>query len=141
LKEFVIEIGFMPSRVHGGLLRLEEQGTAVAAVILYVDDLLIIAIEGLIGQINDEMRKRFWVHNLGGVCLYLGMTIKRNWEHHTTDIHQHSGIRTIIANFNIDESRQVAMPMAIKVHKRRPDKESSVPTIYQSMILIYGGVC
>jgi hypothetical protein len=35
---------------------LEDQGTVVAAVILYVDDLLIIATAGLIGQIKDQMR-------------------------------------------------------------------------------------
>ena len=39
----------------------------------------------------------------------------------------------------MDESRPVATPMAMKLHKRKPDEEACDPTIYQSMIgsLIY----
>jgi hypothetical protein len=52
-KDFVISIGFVASRVNGGLFVLEDQGAVVAAVVLYIDDLVIIANEGLIGQIKD----------------------------------------------------------------------------------------
>jgi hypothetical protein len=34
----------------------------------------------------------------------------------------------------MDESRPVATPMAMKVHKRKPDEEACDPTIFQSMI-------
>jgi len=133
-KEFVISIGFVASRVDGGLFVLEDHGIVVAAVVLYVDDLLIIANEGLIGQIKDQMKKRFRMHDLGSVSFYLGMNIERNREHHPIDIHQHSYIRTILAKFRMDESRPVATPMAMKLHKRKPDEEACDPTIYQSMI-------
>ena len=49
-KELVISSGFVASRVDGGLFVLEDQGAVVAAVVLYIDDLVIIANEGLIGQ-------------------------------------------------------------------------------------------
>jgi hypothetical protein len=133
-KEFVISIGFVASRVDGGLFVLEDQGTVVAAVVLYVDDLHIIANEGLIRQIKDQMKKRFRMHDLGSVSFYLGINIERNREHHTINIHQHSYIRTILAMFRMDESRPVATPMAMKLHKRKPDEEACDPTIYQSMI-------
>jgi len=136
-KDFVISIGFVASRVDGGLFVLhdkEDHGIVVAAVILYVDDLLIIANEGLIGQIKDQMKKRFRMHDLGSVSFYLGMNIERNREHHTIDIHQHSYIQTISAKIRMDESRPVATPMAMKLHKRKPDEEACDPTIYQSMI-------
>jgi hypothetical protein len=136
-KDFVISIGFVASRVDGGLFVLhdkEHHGIVVAAVVLYVDDLLIIANEGLIGQIKDQMKKRFRMHDLGSVSFYLGMNIERNREHHTIDIHQHSYIRTILAKFRMDESRPVATPMAMKLHKRKPEEEACDPTIYQSMI-------
>ena len=113
---------------------LEDQGTVVAAVVLYVDDLLIIANEGLIGQIKDQMKKRFRMHDLGSVSFYLGKTIERNREHHMIDIHQHSNIRTILAKFRMDESRPVATRMAMNVHQRKPDEEACDQTIYQSMI-------
>jgi len=91
-KDFVISFGFVASRVDGGLFMLhdKDQGIVVAAVVLYVDDLLIIANEGLIGQIKDQMKKRFRMHDLGSGCFYLGMKTERNREHHTIDIHQHS---------------------------------------------------
>jgi hypothetical protein len=55
-------------------------------------------------------------------------------EHHTIDIHQHSALPTILAKFRIDESRTVATPMAMKLQKRKPNKEACDPTIYQLMI-------
>ena len=134
--DFLISIGFVASRVNGGLFVLhdKDQGIVVAAVVLYVDDLLIIANQGLIGQIKNRMKKRFQMDDLGSLSFYLGMIIERNWEHHTIDIHQHSYIRMILAKFRMDESRPVATPMAMKFHKRKPDEEVYNPTIYQSMI-------
>jgi hypothetical protein len=135
-KDLVISIGFAASRVDGGLFVLhnKDQDIVVAAVVLYVDDLLIIANEATIGQIKDRMKKRFRMHDLGSVSFYLGMNIERNREHHTINIHQHSYIRTILAKFRMDESRPVATPMAMKLHKRKPDEDACDPTINQSMI-------
>jgi len=112
----------------------EDNGAVVAAVDLYVDDLLIFADECLIGQITDQMKKRFQMHDLGRVSFYLGMNLERNQEHHTMDIHQHSYIWKIFAKFRIDESRLVATPMAMKLHKSKPDEEACDSTIYQWMI-------
>jgi len=137
LNDFVILIGFVASHVDRGLFVLHEQehhGIVVAAVFLYVDDLLIIANEGLIGRITDQMKERFRMHDLGSVSFYLGMNIERNWEPHTIGIHQHSFIRTILAKFRIDEYRPVATPMAMKLYKRKPDEEACDPIINQLMI-------
>jgi hypothetical protein len=105
-KQFVIWIWFVASRVDGGLLVLhnKDQDIVVAAVILYVDDLLTIANQDLIGQIKDQMKNRFRMNELGSVSFYLGMNIKHSGEVHTIDIHQHSYIRTILAKFQMDES-------------------------------------
>ena len=53
---FVMSIGFGASVVDGGLFLLEDQGTVVAAVILYVDDLLIIANNGMFGRSRIRLR-------------------------------------------------------------------------------------
>jgi hypothetical protein len=85
----VISIGFVASRVDGGLSVLhdkEDQDIVVAAVVLYVDD-LIVANEGLIVQIKSQMKKGFRMHDFGGDSFYLGMTIERNRELRTIDIH------------------------------------------------------
>ena len=39
-----------------------------------------------------------------------------------------------MAKFRMDESRPVATPMAMKLHKSKPDEEACNPTISQSMI-------
>jgi hypothetical protein len=130
-------IGFVASHVDGGLFVLhekEDHSIVVAAVVLYVDALLIIANEGLIGQIKDQMKRRFPMHDLGSVSFYLAMNIECNREHHTINIYQDRCIRTILAKFRMDESRPVATPMAMKLHKRTRDEETCDPTIYQSMI-------
>ena len=99
----MISIGFVASRVDGGLFVLHNKDQdIVAAVVLYMDDLLIIANKGLIGQIQDQMKKRFQMHDLGSVSFNLGMNIERNREHYTIDIHQQSYIRTILAKFRMD---------------------------------------
>jgi hypothetical protein len=36
--------------------------------------------------------------------------------------------------FRLDESRPVAMPLAMKLHKRKPEEDACYPTISQSMI-------
>jgi len=129
-KNFMISIGYMASCVDGRLFVLhDEDQDIVAAVVLYVDDLLIIGNKCLIGQIKDQRKKRFRMHDLGSVSFYLGMNIKRNREHHTIHIHQHSYIGTILAKFRMDESKPVATPMAMKLHKRTPDEKGCNPTI------------
>jgi hypothetical protein len=136
-KDFVISIGFVASRVDRGLFVLpdkEDHGIVVAAVVLYIDDLLITVHEGLIGKIQEKMKKRFRIYDFGSVSFDLGMNIERNREDHTIDFHQHSYIRTILVKFRMDESRPVAMPLAMKLLKRKPDEEACDPTIYQSMI-------
>ena len=134
-KDCVISIGFVASRVDGGLFMLHNMDhDIVAAVVVYIDDLLIIANKGLIGQIKDKMKKRSLMHDLGSVFLYLGMNIECNREHHMIVIDQHSYIRTILAKFRMVESRPVATPMALRHHKRNTAKEACDPSIYYSMI-------
>ena len=108
----------------------EYHGTVVATVIPYIDDLLTIANTRSIGQIKAQMKRRFRIYDLGSVTFNLGMNIESNSEHDKIDIHQHSYIRTILAKFRMDESMPVAMPMAMKLHKRKPDEEACNPTIY-----------
>jgi hypothetical protein len=105
-KDFVISIGLKASRVDGGLFQLhnKDQHILVTAVVHYVDDLLMIANEGLIGQRKDPMWRMFRMHDLGSVFIYLGMNIQPNREHHTIDIYQHSYIWTILVKFRMDKS-------------------------------------
>jgi hypothetical protein len=56
----------------------EDHSIVVAAVILYIDDLLPIANEDLIGQIKDQMKKRIRMHDLGSVVFNRGMNIEHN---------------------------------------------------------------
>jgi len=101
----VISIGSVASHLDGGHSLFEDEGTVVAAVILYVDDLLIIANECFIEQIKDPMKKRFRKHDLGIVSLHLSMNMECNLEHHSIDTHHDSYIRTIFAKFRMHESR------------------------------------
>jgi hypothetical protein len=133
-KEFVISIGFVALCVDGGQFVLEDQCAVVTAVVLYIDYLHIIAHVGWNGHIEYQMKKRFRIQDLGSVSFDLGMNIERNREHHTIDIHQHCYFRMILAKFRMDESRPVAMPMAMKFNKRKSDEEACDQTIYQSMI-------
>jgi len=50
------------------------------------------------------------------------------------DRHPHSYIRPILAKFRMDKSRPVHMPIAMNLHKRKPNEEACEPTTYQLMI-------
>ena len=68
-------------------------------VVLNVDVILIIDNEGLIGQMKDQMMKRFRMRYRGNVSCCLSMNIECNREPHTIDIHQHSDIWRFFAKF------------------------------------------
>jgi hypothetical protein len=101
---------------------------------MYVEDLVIIANMHSIGLINDQMRKRFRIHEFWSDSFYLGTNIKCHREHHTIDTHQQSHILMILAKLRMDESRLVATPMAMKLPKRKPNEKSCTPTRHQLMI-------
>jgi len=133
---FAISIGFVASRVNGALFVLHDknQGIVVAAVSVYIDILLVIVTAGLVRLIQAHMMKRFRMHDLGSESFYLGVNTKCNQEHHMIDIHLHSFVRIILAEFRMVDSRPVATAMAMKLHKRTPDKEACDLAIYQSII-------
>ena len=135
-EDLVISSGFEASHVDGGLFMLHvmDKGTIVAGVVLYDNNLLLIANDGLIGQIKDQIKMRFRMHDLGSVSFYLGMNIEPNREHHTIDIYQHSNIPTILVKFRMDEWTPITTPMAMKIPERKPNEEAGDPIIYQPMI-------
>jgi hypothetical protein len=109
----------MASHVNVGLLVLQgkDQDIVLAAVILYVNDLHIIASKSLIGQIKNQMTKRFWMHDLRSVSCSLCKNLERNREHHTIDINEHSFIQMMLTKSRMDESRSDATPMTMQIRK------------------------
>ena len=86
----MISIGFVAPHVNGGLFMLhdkDDHGIVIAAVVLYIDDLLIIGKECFIVLIKDQMKKMFRMHDLDSVSSYLGMNLERNRKHYTIAIH------------------------------------------------------
>jgi hypothetical protein len=124
VKDFMISIGFVASRVDGGLLVLEDQDTVVATGVLDFDDLLIIANEGLIGQIKVQMKKMFRMQDLGSFSFYLGMNIECNQEPSKIDFDLYRYIGMILAKFRMHESRPVATRRGMKLVWRTPNKEA-----------------
>lgn len=70
----------MASPVQGAhfVLNTEDQGIIIATFILYLDDHIINANEGLIGKIKDQMNKMFRMNDLGIVFSFLAMNIELN---------------------------------------------------------------
>jgi hypothetical protein len=66
-RELLVSIGLVELRVNRELFVLKDQLRVHAAVVSYVNDLLILANESLICQIKDQMKKRFRIHDLGSV--------------------------------------------------------------------------
>jgi len=70
------------------------------------------------------MESGFHMHDLSGVSICLSIMIKWNQENDTIDISQVRYIPMILRMSSTKESRLVGIPVAIKSHKRYPDKEA-----------------
>jgi len=113
---------------------LKTQGIDVTVVILYVDDLLMIANVGLFGPIENQIKNMFRLHDVRIISFYLSMIIEHNLANHMIDNHHHSYIHLILAKFRMDECIPDMAPMAMKLYKRKPNPEACDPNGYQAMI-------
>jgi hypothetical protein len=91
-EEIVITIGCAASRVDGGRYVLLNDGIIVAAVVLDLDEPLLISNESLNGKINDQMKMRFWMHAVGRDSFHFGMDMQHNQEHPLINMLQRSYI-------------------------------------------------
>ena len=132
---FMRGIGFVGSRVDGGIFILHGDGGLVkAVVVLYVDDLLVIADLALLKRIKASLHARFQMHDLGEVSFYLGMAIERNRHQRTVSVYQHAYIRAVLERFGMAEAKAASTPLSERHHKRRPNEERCDQSLYQSMI-------
>jgi hypothetical protein len=135
-QDIMILIPLEASRVDGGQFvpQDQDQASVIAPVIQYVEDLLIVTNECLIGLPRDQLKKRFRMHDEGSVFFNLNVSIGRNWEYHLLNIHLQNFLPMILATFRLDVSRPVVIPMVTKPHARKPAKAGSNSTIYLWMI-------
>ena len=134
-KDFLVSIGFVPSRVDGGLFILRNaSGEVDCVLVLFVDDLLLLGALDIIENLKKRLMERFRMHDLGAASHYLGMVIERDTTTGTIAIHQHAYIQSILEKFGMGEAKPVATPIAMKLHKRRESEEACDKELYQSMI-------
>ena len=118
--EFMISIGFVALPVDTEKFGLENEGTVVAALVINVDDLLIIDNKSKIGQIKDKMKNTLRIHGFSSICYNLGMSMEHNRDHHMIEFHQGISIQMIMAKFSMFEFRPVASVVNHSVHPTSP---------------------
>lgn len=131
-KSYITSIGFEPSRVDGGVFVRRDEGEVTAVIVLFVDDLLILGQD--IADIKDNLAGRFRMHDLGDATFYLGMSIERNRDNRTVEIHQHAFLDALLNKYGMQDAKAVSTPMSLKLHKRTSDEEPCDKQLYQSMV-------
>ena len=88
-------------------------GSAVAYLLLYVDDMLVSAatLEEVQG-IKDQLKIQFEMKDLGSASRILGMDIVRNRNEGKLWLTQRDYISRVLKKFQIDSSKTVTIPLA-----------------------------
>lgn len=105
-------LGFRPTHAERCLY---EKGTGndYAAMLIYVDDLVVVAQDdAAVEQVLSDLKQEFVVKDLGPLSWYLGIKIDYNRELGTTLISQQAYINTVVERFSLENARPSDVPMA-----------------------------
>jgi len=86
--DYQISIGFMPSCFNVGRFKVNvtDAGEIITTVIVHVDNLLMIANDGLIREVHELMKKGFQMRGLWNVSFCINLNIIWNLVHYMTKI-------------------------------------------------------
>ena len=77
IDSFLSSLGFTKSKAYSNLYYKVEERTLVI-ILLYVDDLFVIGLDGLIADTNRKIAIKFEMKDLGMMHYFLGMEVWQN---------------------------------------------------------------
>jgi hypothetical protein len=123
LRIFLVELGFVISRVDGGFcIFIKDDTTLILSV--YVDDMLLFGSRHLIEDLKKQLTLRFDMHNLGQASFYLDMQIQFNRDGGFVYLSQHTYVEKVLERFGIGDVRPIGTPMDVKDYKKKMVRRS-----------------
>ncbi|MBC7870646.1 MAG: DDE-type integrase/transposase/recombinase [Chitinophagaceae bacterium] len=135
-RQYLVSTGFRVSGVDGGFfIKYDNNKNIVAIIVLWVDDLLIVAKPKELISLKLQLSSRFKMHDLGEVKFYLGMKIERDRKSRTIYLSQMSFAEATLSRFGMSQCKPLGTPMAVgKLSKRTESESSCDETEYQSIL-------
>jgi transposase InsO family protein len=137
LRVFLVELGFVVSRVDGGFFILVKDDTTLILSV-YVDDMLMVGSRNLIEDLKKRLTARFDMHDLGQASFYLGMQIEFDGGY--VYLSQQAYLEKVLERFGMKDVKPVAAPMHTKEYKKKmvrrelSGEEPCDKTLYQSKL-------
>jgi transposase InsO family protein len=137
LRVFLVELGFVISRVDGGFFILVKDDTTLILSV-YVDDMLMVGSRNLIDDLKKRLTARFDMHDLGQASFYLGMQLQ--FDGGFVYLSQHAYVEKVLERFGMSEVRPIGTPMDVKDFKKKmvrrslSGEEACDKALYQSKL-------
>jgi len=126
---------------------IQKQEHQVIIIILYVDDLIVMATnKKLIDQVRDQLKSEFDIKELGELKYCLGIEVVRNRKLKTIQINQASMIQRVAERFQVQECKNIYIPADANSRLTKPsdeDKNQAINKPYRELVgsLMYIMVC
>ena len=75
IDNFLTSLGYTKSKIDSNLYYKVEEGNPVILILLYVDDLFVIGVDGLIVDTKRKLTAEFEMKDLGMMHYFLGMEV------------------------------------------------------------------
>ena len=93
-----------------------RNGNAIALLVLYVDDILIIRNDvGILTFIEIWLSSQFQMNDLGDASYVLGIKLMRDCKNRRLALSQASYVEKILVRFNMQNSKKVSLPSRHRV--------------------------
>ena len=111
---FFVKEGLIRSHVDHSLY-VVQSSTHIVIVIIYVDDLIILASDMTkLMEFKAKLEKEFDMSDLGELHFFLGVQIERNRAARNLTMHQKSSIEGVLSRFGMEECKPLATPLDVK---------------------------
>ena len=111
---FFVNRGFTRSHADHSLYILQTY-QYIVIVIIYVDDLIILASDvDMINELKASLEREFEMSDLGELHFFLGVHFERDRRSRTITMHQRSYIETILERFGMADCKPIATPLDAK---------------------------
>src|SRR5665213_3071401 len=108
---FFTKEGFIRSHADHSLY-IKQTGTYFIAVVIYVDDLIIMASDMVVmNELKSKLEEEYDMSDLGELHFFLGVHIERDRAARTITMHQGSYIEGVLKRFGMDDCKPVGTPL------------------------------
>lgn len=110
LAEQLKEIGFAPSQVDPSMYILKSKDVITAAIIVHVDDILLLGTQSVIDEVEHLLQRKFKLTRNEEVSHFLSFDISRNRLKRTFTMNQASYIHDVVEQHHLEDARSVPTP-------------------------------